>query len=124
MGLLNVSPLREGMPSIKAGKNPMEYHASDMRYLISKANEDEEAIELLENFIGEDNIWDLLSIFGIDTGLNEISTAGGAAASVEGSPGKKPGKRDKEKETLIRENIDLGLVDDVIRLIMKRGIMQ
>jgi len=124
MGLLNVSPFKEEMPSTKSGKDPMEYHASDMRYLLGKADEDEEAIELLEDFIGEDNIFDLLSIFGIDTGLNEISAAGGAAASIEGSPGKKPGKRDKEKETLIRENIDLGLVDDVIRLIMERGIMQ
>ena len=63
MGLLNVSPLKEEMPSVKSGKNPLEFHASDMRYLLGKSSEDEEAIELLEDFVGEENIFDLLSIF-------------------------------------------------------------
>jgi len=139
MGLLNISPLKEDMPSIKSGKNPAEFHASDMRYLLGKADEDEEAIELLEDFIGENKIFDLLSIFGINTGLNEIATAGGmggAPGDVEGAVGANGGpwagknfKKDNEKEKersklkmVRRENIDLSIVDDVIRLIMERGI--
>ena len=119
MGLLNVSPLKEDMPSVKdPGKDPREFHASDMRYLLGKAEEDEEAIELLEDFVGEDKIFDLLSIFDIDSGMNELS--GMAGGAVAGGGGRK-----KRRNTLIRqENIDLTIVDDVIRLIMERGIMQ
>ena len=122
MGLLNVSPLKEELPSVKSGKNPMEYHASDMRYLLGKAEEDEEAIELLEDFVGEDNVFDLLSIFGLNTGLSEVSamSVGSAVGHMD------PGKRDDDEDShLIRtENIDLTIVDDVIRLIMERGIMK
>ena len=115
------------MPSIKSGKNPLEYHASDMRYLLGKTAEDEEAIELLEDFVGEDKVFDLLSIFGIGTGMNEMSAAGGGA--VAGFAGPFTGKRDEEDEdkepSIIRhENIDLRTIDEVMRLIMEKGIMQ
>ena len=86
MGLLNISPLKDEMPSIKSGKNPLEYHASDMRYLLGKTAEDEEAIELLEDFVGEDKVFDLLSIFGIGTGMNEMSAAGGGAVAGFAGP--------------------------------------
>jgi cytidyltransferase-like protein len=127
MGLLNVSPLKDEMPSIKSGKDPLEYHASDMRYLLGKADEDEEAIELLEDFVGEDKIFDLLSIFGLNTGMNEMSAAGGGA--VVGFAGPVGGDKDEEDEetepSLIRhENIDLRTIDEVMRLIMEKGIMQ
>jgi len=128
MGLLNVSPLKDEMPSIKSGKNPLEYHASDMRYLLGKADEDEEAIELLEDFIGEDKIFDLLSIFGLNTGMNEMSSAGGGA--IGGFMGTFAGKRDEEEDEdkepsiIRRENIDLRTIDEVMRLIMEKGIMQ
>jgi hypothetical protein len=141
MGLLNMSPLKEDMPSVKsADKDPAEFHASDMRYLIEKASEDEEAIELLEDFIGEDKVFDLLSILGLDTGLNEMSAMAsgavqGSATGAKGGPWntkaiKKYNKKEKEDSKLIgrnlalEENIDLNIVDDVIRLIMEKGIMQ
>ena len=131
MGLLNVSPLKDEMPSVKFGKNPLEFHASDMRYLLSRAEEDEEAIELLEDFIGEDRVFDLLSIFGLNTGLNETTMSSGAIAG-----GASPGftgidfEEENEEERIASknnrdrtENIDLNIVDDVIRLIMEKGIM-
>jgi hypothetical protein len=129
MGLLNVSPLKDEMPSVKSGKNPLEYHASDMRYLLSKADEDEEAIELLEDFVGEDKVFDLLSIFGLNTGLNEITVSAG----VQGPSGgfvdldveeENEKERKASKSAMTRaENVDLSIVDDVIRLIMEKGIM-
>lgn len=124
MGLLNVSPLKEDMPSVKAGKNPGEFHASDMRYLLEKASEDEEAVELLEDFVGEAKVFDLLSILGLDTGLNELTSM--AVGAVAGPGAKKPAKRgDKDKSNIVRrENIDLSIVDGVIRLITERGIMK
>jgi len=127
MGLLNVSPLKDEMPSIKSGKDPLEYHASDMRYLLGKAIEDEEAIELLEDFIGEDKIFDLLSIFGLNPGMNEMSAAGAGAVAGFSGPigvGKRDDDEDKEPSIIRHENIDLSIVDDVIRLIMEKGIMQ
>jgi cytidyltransferase-like protein len=140
MGLLNMSPFKEEMPSVKTGKNPSEFHASDMRYLLGKASEDEEAIELLEDFIGEDKVFDLLSILGLDTGLNEMSAMAsgavqGSATGAKGGPWntkatKKYNKKEKEDSKLIgrnlalEENVDLNIVDDVIRLIMEKGIMQ
>ena len=125
MGLLNVSPLKDGLPSVKSGINPAEYHASDMRYLLSKATEDEEAVELLEDFVGEDKVFDLLSIFGINTGLNEMSGMSAGAVAGHVDPAKRDDDEDDENTTTIRtENIDLTIIDDVIRLIMERGIMK
>jgi hypothetical protein len=127
MGLLNLSPLKDEMPSIKSGKNPLEFHASDMRYLLSKAASDEEAIELLEDFVGEDKVFDLLSILGLNTGMNELSAmAGGAVAGFAGSAigASDEDEEDSEPSIIRQENIDLTIVDDVIRLIMERGIIQ
>jgi hypothetical protein len=125
MGLLNLSPFKEEMPSVKAGKNPLEFHASDMRYLLSKAAEDEEAIELLEDFVGGDNVFDLLSILGLDTGMNEMSAAGGgAAAGFAGPFGREEAEEDKGPNIIRQENINLSIVDDVMRLIMEKGIMR
>ena len=118
MGLLNVSPLKDDLPSIKSGKSPMEFHASDMRYLLGKAEEDEEAIELLEDFVGEDKVFDLLSIMGLGTGMNEISAM--AAGAVQGAA-----RDDDTKDSIIRrENIDLSIVDGVMRLILEKGIIR
>ena len=140
MGLLNVSPLKDDMPSVKSGKNPLAFHASDMRYLLGKADEDEEAIELLEDFVGEANIFDLLSIFDIDSGMNEISSmaSGAIQGAMVGSDGtswnsdatKKFNKKQKEiskltgKNLAIKENVDISTIDDVMRLIMEKGIMR
>jgi len=121
MGLLNVSPLKEEMPSVKSGKNPMEFHASDMRYLLGEADEDEEAIELLEDFVGEEKVFDLLSIFDLNTGMNELSAMG--AGVVAGHAGIRD-TEDEEPLNIRHENIDLRTVDEVMRLIMEKGIMR
>jgi hypothetical protein len=139
IGLLNQSPLKEDMPSVKdAGKDPRDFHASDMRYLLGKATTDAEAVELLEDFVGgEDKVMDFLSILGIDTGLNEpleeVGNAMGAGAVAGGVS--KPGKRDdplvgrslytrgkrKNKKTKT-ESIDMSLVKEVYELLIERGI--
>lgn len=133
MGLLNVSPFKEEMPSVKSGKNPMEFHASDMRYLLGKAEEDEEAIELLEDFVGEDKIFDLLSILDLTTGLNEMSSMAGGAVQGSVGAGGGPWRRSfakdnedekKRSELNTNENINLNIVDEVMRLIMEKGIRQ
>ena len=134
MDLIQGGPLWAELPSnLDSRKDPREFHASDMRYLLGKAEEDEEAVELLEDFTGENNIFDVLSIFGLNTGLNEMSTMGGGA--VAGAPATKGGawknldvKKENEKEKkasrLKKENVDLSMVDEVLALIMERGILR
>ena len=136
MDLLNQSPFRAEMPSVKmASKDPREFHASDMRYLLGVAEEDEEAIELLEDFTGDDNIFDVLSILGLNTGLNEISAmatgavSGGAAVGVKGGPWRRgnldaENEKEQKRSKLQKENVDLSMVDEVMRLFMEKGIMQ
>jgi len=144
MALLEQSPLAAEMPSVKdPKKEPRDFHASDMRYLLGKATEDVEAVELLEDFIGgEGDVYDFLSILGIDTGLNEPleevsmastgAVAGHSGEDEQGKGGKKkddplvmrtlgftPGKRDTKKKN---ENIDMSLVMDVYKLLIERGI--
>jgi cytidyltransferase-like protein len=137
MGNLKVSPFYEEMPSVAKGKNPMDFHASDMRYLLGKASEDAEAVELLEDFVGgPEAVMEFLSILGVDTGANEpgleppleeTSAAGGGAVEGPTAPfgqsmlDRKPKK--KKRKAKQKEYIDLSLVDEVLELLIKRGII-
>ena len=53
--------LYNGLPSVKSGKNPNEYHASDFRYMIGEVATNPVAKQLLESFIGEGNVKTLFS---------------------------------------------------------------
>ncbi len=93
-------------------------------------------MELLEDFTGEDNIFDVLAILGLNTGLNEL--AGGnamSAGSVEGAVGAQGGpwkranldqenEEEKKRSKLKKENADLSMVDEIMRLFTERGIMR
>ena len=73
--------------------------------------------------MGEDKVFDLLAILGLNTGINEMSGMSGGA--VAGHSGNLKTKREKDEEILeTNENIDLSIVDSVIRLIMEKGIVQ
>ena len=87
------------------------FSATAMRELLGDilANKDQ-----LIDFAG-DNVDGVLQILGIHN-LEELS--GMAAGSVVGG-----GKKKKQNSMIRQENHDLGLVDDVIRLIMERGIL-
>ena len=124
MDLLSQSPLQQEMPSVKSSKDPKQFHASDMRYLLGKAEEDEEAIELLEDFTGEDNVFDILSILGLGTGLQEMSAGGGGAVAGYAMP---VGKRDTKKKKKLKpyqETMDFSVVEEVLTLIMERGVLR
>jgi hypothetical protein len=136
MALLENTDLYEDMPSVRdSKKDPRQFHASDMRYLLAKAKENEEAVELLEDFVGDEGtVMDFLSILGIDTGLNEplaetSAMSGGAVAGgvehedrddpLDGRSRSIQGRR-KKKST--NENIDMSLVMEVYELLIERGI--
>ena len=127
MELLNMSPLKNDMPSVlDSAKDPSNFHASDMRYLLGKATEDEEALELLEDFVGGPrNVVQILSILGIDTGLNEplgeTSSMGGGA--IEGAPfGLSIQDRKRKRKKSIYYEPEL--YKEVLELIMSRGILK
>jgi cytidyltransferase-like protein len=137
MGILQNSPLEEEMPSVKdSERDPRRFHASDMRYLLGKAKDDAEAVELLEDFVGgEGEVMEFLSLLGVDTGLNEpleeVTGNAASAGAVTGGAGKSEGpfgpslstagkKKKKKKKT---ENIDMSLVKEVYELLIERGIL-
>ncbi|HIA11261.1 MAG TPA: hypothetical protein EYN69_04200 [Flavobacteriales bacterium] len=125
MDLLSQSPLKAEMPSLEGvGKDPRDFHASDMRYLLGKAEEDEEAIELLEDFTGEDNVFDVLSILGLNTGLNELSSMAGGSVEGYSAPLGYPERKKKKKMIQRQENMDLSVADEVLTLIMERGVLR
>ena len=102
------------LPATRPDGTP--FSATDMRVLLGAAENDPNAIEELEEFVGEDNVFDVLSILGIGAPMKELSGAGGAGG-LQGAPGKK-------RRIVRRENIDLNTVDEVMRLIMERGILR
>ena len=89
------------------------FSATDMRNLLGDIPANKEQ---LMDFAG-DNVDGVLKILGIEN-LEELS--GMSGGSVAGGTGKK-----KKQNSIIRqENIDFNIVDDVIRLIMERGVSQ
>ena len=71
MNILSQSPVGEKMPSVlDSKKDPADFHASDMRYLLGVAAKMPEAVELLDDFTNN-NTEIFLNTLGIDTGLNE-----------------------------------------------------
>ena len=122
------------MPTTRPDGTP--YSATDMRALLGAAENDENAIEELEDFIGEDKVFDLLSILGIGAPVNEESGAVGlvgAAAGAKGGPWKNSGeikkdnKEEEKKSKLVTRTLGIAennTLDEVMRLIMERGILR
>jgi len=115
------------------------FRATDMRSLISKAKTDINAIDELEEFVGEENVFELLAIFGMGPRQNEVSaeieeanssgTVGsigyGASAFVDfDSEENAEQKRQSRLRTINKENVDLSMLDEVMKLIIGKGISQ
>ena len=117
------------------------FRARDMRSLISKAKTDVNAIEELEEFVGEDNVFELLAIFGmgprqeeVDAAIEEANSGTTVGAMGYGAPpiasqsAIKKFNTDEEEEsqlhTVTTENIDLNMVDEVMKLIIDKGILR
>ena len=104
------------------------FSASDSRQLISNLTtnpEDMESLRSLTEYIPQDKIDELFNILGqpspVSNDLEEMSAGSGG---MNGYAAPFPGKRDKKKKNpniVRRENKQT--VDDVIRLLMERGIM-
>ena len=117
------SDLYNNMPSVKIGKDPKQFHASDLRFVLVEATKGDVARKMLEDFVGGENIDAVLDILGLGT-VKEMSAMGGGAvagysaplASGSGKPTQKSKKNKKQKQY-----IDLGLLAEVMGLIIERG---
>jgi len=117
------SDLYNNMPSVKAGKDPEQFHASDLRFVLVEATKSDVARKMLEDFVGGENVASVLNILGLES-VSEISSmAGGAVAGYSAPLGYGSDRRPKKKKKT-NEYMDLSLIDEVIELIMKRGITQ
>ena len=103
-----------------------------MRELIGAATKSGKAVSELEEFIGEDNVFDLLAIFGMgpQKSLDEMSSMAAGAVQVAANGGpwldvdiNKENEKEKRISKLKRENIDLSIVDGVMELFIERGII-
>ena len=79
----------------------------------------EENRQALEEFTGPGNLDAVLDVLGIESAVQEMSSGGGGASS--GYAGT-VGKRKVRKRTLATEENNQ-TVDEVIKLLMERGIM-
>ena len=132
----NNTELFRNMPSVKAGKDPAQFHASDLRFVLVEATKSDVARKMLEDFVGEENVDNVLSTLGLSGKVDEMSAVGVAGGSMDGysaplgsTSAKRgastPGKRDKpktKKKKTKKEYIDLGLLAEVMELIIERGI--
>ncbi len=114
------------------------FKGRDMRDLISDAATDVDAIEELEEFVGEDNVFELLAIFGMGPRQNEVNEATSmGSGAVQGAPAAKPNwpgldvekeNDEQEKQSRLKtnktENVDLNMLDEVMKLIIEKGISQ
>ena len=136
-GVHNSKSVKPGLEIMDIEENAVEctdracgtpFSASAMRDLISDLKENPNhptARKALSEFIPKERINDLLSIFEPLKEESGSGTIGGHSGPLSTSGKKKPGKRDKVKRrTMIRqENIDLTLIDEVMELLIERGIV-
>lgn len=104
-------------PTMRIGTDelglPLPYSATAFRDAL--ADPINNRAEIAE-FIGEENVDNILSILGLSASVEEMSVGAGSVAGAVGNS--------RKKRIVTRENIDLHTLDEVMRLIMERGILR
>jgi len=121
------SDLYNNMPSVKIGNDPEQFHASDLRFVLVEATMNNVARKMLEDFVGKENVNAVLDKLSLGSVEETSAMGGGAVAGASVPLGSTSGKKRKkaQQDTIIRqENIDLSIVDEVMKLITGRGITQ
>tara|TARA_Y100000592_G_scaffold65123_1_gene101322 strand:+ start:4579 stop:6561 length:1983 start_codon:yes stop_codon:yes gene_type:complete len=107
-------------PTVRPNGEP--YSATDFRNALGNPENRSEIAE----FVGEENVDEVLRILGLSTMGEQTGMAGGGVAIGTApleSGSDKPAKRDKNKKKQ-KEYIDLGLLAEVMKLIKERGIVK
>jgi len=116
------SDLYNNMPSVKAGKPSEQFHASDLRFVLVEAAKSDVARKMLEDFVGAENVNSILDILGLES-MSEISTAGMGGYGAPLRYGSDDDPEDKKEAKKANKYMDLSLIDEVMKLIMERGII-
>ena len=111
---VELEPVTGVEPTARANGEP--YSATDFRNALGGALDNRAEIA---DFVGEENVDAVLDILGLGN-IEEMSGAG--AAGGYAAPLGYGSVRPKKKRSKQNEYIDLSLIDEVIELIMKRGI--
>ena len=121
LNLLENSGIMSDMPSVRAGKDPASFHSSDMRYLMSMPN-NETAMSLLDDFLGEEVRAEALSLFE----MSSMATVGsvGFGTPFPGKPRSKKKKRKLRKVSSPYSLANESIINEVYQLIMSRGVTQ
>ena len=114
-------------PTVRASGAP--YSATDFRNALGNTAADIAANRAeIADFVGEENVDDVLDILGLAVTVDEMSAAGAGAVGGFGAPlesgsvkrGASTPKTSKKKKQ--KQYIDLGLLAEVMELIIERGI--
>tara|TARA_B100001123_G_scaffold74689_3_gene84199 strand:+ start:15361 stop:17274 length:1914 start_codon:yes stop_codon:yes gene_type:complete len=118
-----LDPIRTAVEPISR-TNGEPFSATDMRALIGEVENDPSAVDKLEEFIGKDNVADLLNILGLDAFVDIEETSASGGGGLQGTPGAID-TRD-EKDDIVTRKLQTEnnvTVDEVMRLIMEKGIL-
>ena len=115
------SDLYNNMPSVNDPKrNPKEFHASDLRFILVEATKSDVARKMLEDFVGAENVNSILEILGLSS-VEEMSTGVGMAGPTIplGS-----GSDDDPEDDNKKNNENMAIAKQVLKLIKERGILR
>jgi cytidyltransferase-like protein len=105
-------------PMQRSGDKP--FSATDFRNALGNPENRDEIAE----FVGEENVDNVLKILGLSSNMEEQASMGGGGVAIGTAPlasgSDKPAKKDKKKRT----DEKLKLANEVMRLIIERGILQ
>ena len=117
------SDLYNNMPSVNdPRRNPKEFHASDLRFILVEATKSDVARKMLGDFVGGDNVDAILGILGLGN-IEEISGVA-VGPGIQGPPSSGSDKAARKKKRKTKQYIDLSLLAEVIELIIERGIVK
>ncbi len=113
---VELMPVTGVEPSMRDSGEP--YSATDFRNALGDPVNNRSE---LADFVGEENVDNILNILALNS-VEETSTMAGGAVAGYAAPLGSGSDRPKKKRK--NEYIDISLIDEVIELIMKRGITQ
>ncbi len=117
---VSLIPPKGVSPSMRANGEP--YSATAFRMALGNPENRAD----IADFVGEENVDAVLDILGIGAVEETSAMGGGAVGGFSGPLGSTSGKKRKkaQQDTIIRqENMDLNIVDEVMELIIGRGII-
>ena len=106
-------------PTVRPSGEP--YSATAFRNALGDPENNKDEIA---EFVGEENVDNVLKILGLSSNMEEQASMGGGGVAIGTAPlasgSDKPAKRNKKKRT----DEKLKLANEVMRLIIERGILQ